>query len=825
MNLPGKKYIVIIYVLLGIFTSEVSAQLTRITGRVTDATSGQGIPFANVYFLGSSVGTTTNDDGYYKIVTARLYDSLTVTFIGYQSQTKEIMQGEDQQFDFMLMEDKIILNELIVRPDEDLVDLLMIWILKNKENNNTNQLDYYEYEVYNTIQIDINNVNEKFKKRKVFRSFEFIFDNVDTSALNGKAYLPVFLSEAISDFYYRKKPRNTREIIRAYNISGIENQSITQYLGGLYKNIDIYDNLIFLFEKNFISPISNSGKLYYKYTIVDSVFIDNKWCFEVTFRPKRKQELTFTGSFWVNDTTFAIKRVDMKVVEDANLNFINDLWITQEYNRINNRYWMVVRETMIADINPIENQKKVFGFFSRRTSTYKDFVFNQPKDSKFYSYPLKVNVEDNAIKKSEVFWEGARHRELSLKEQEIYHMVDSIKNVPVFQTYLDILFLVTNGYWVEGNFEIGPLYKALSFNAIEGTRLRLGGRTSNHFSKKIMFDGYLAYGFKDQEFKYGAGITYMISKNPRRRINTSFKYDLEQLGQSPNAFAEDNFFAAFFRRSPANKLTFVREYSGLYEHEWFSGFSNTFRFINRDVFPLGDTRFIIYEGGDVILLKSLTTSEIQVVTRYAPGEKYLYGEFERISMGTRYPVLELLYGYGIPGFLGGEYEYHRLQVGLKQKFNIFSAGWSTYVLEAGKIWGTLPYPLLKIHDGNETFLFYENAFNLMNYYEFISDQYASFYFAYHFDGLLLNHIPLIRKLKWRSFVHARTVIGSLTEANKSYSEYPVFSGELLNPYYEAGAGIENIFKVVRVDAIWRLSGWDKQTTKKFGIFVSLQFSF
>jgi hypothetical protein len=300
---------------------------------------------------------------------------------------------------------------------------------------------------------------------------------------------------------------------------------------------------------------------------------------------------------------------------------------------------------------------------------------------------------------------------------------------------------------------------------------------------------------------------------------------MEQLGQDPNAFSEDNFFASFFRRSPADKLTMVREYKAFYEHEWFTGFSNTIRFIRRDIFAIGEEKFIINDNGNQYIDNSLVSNEIQLYTRFAYKEKYIYGEFERTTLGTKYPVLELLYGYGIPGFPDSDVGYHRLHFRYKHWFNVANIGWSKYVFETGKIWGALPYPFLKIHEGNETFLYYSGASNMMNYYEFISDLYATLYYTHHFDGLFLNRIPLMRKLKWREVIQGRAVWGSLSEENKNYSVFPENSGDVSKPYFEAGVGIENIFRVGRIDAIWRLSHLDGPDVAQFRIFISFNFTF
>ncbi|MBU2649288.1 MAG: hypothetical protein KKA81_00005, partial [Bacteroidetes bacterium] len=640
-----------------------------------------------------------------------------------------------------------------------------------------------------------------------------------------KAYLPIFLTETLSDFYYSSDPPGKVEVIKASKISGVENESITQFLGDLYQNVNIYDNYITLFEKNFVSPIANFGLGYYKYYLIDSAYIGNKWCYQMMFKPRRKQELTFTGEMWIHDTTFAVKKVEMTIADDANLNFVNELGIRQEFDRVDGKQWMITKDYIVVDFNVIENSKRTVGFFGHRTTMYKDFVFNQPKEKQFYNVPVDVVVKEDARSKDDEFWSDARHEDLSEKEEGIYEMVDSIKNVPLFRSYVDFFYMAFNGYLKWGNVEIGPYYKMASYNEIEGLRLRLGGRTSNKFSTKLMLTGHLAYGTADDQFKYNLGFLYLYSKNPRRGFSAEYTYDIEQLGSSINAFSEDNLFSSFFRRNPANKLSMVQEFDTYYEHEWFPGFSNTLNLIHRRVYPVGDTRFVIYENGTTTVKSSLITSEVRLDTRFAYKEKFVMGEFERISLGTNYPVLSLSYGYGIPGLLNGEYEYHRLQLGVRQWFNLFSFGWSKYIFETGRIWGTLPYPLLKMLPGNETFLFDEYAYNLMNYYEFLTDAYISLYYTHHFDGLILNKIPLMRKLKWRTVAHARGVIGNLSDENKNYSEFPGVLSDLEKPYYEAGVGIENIFKIFRVDAIWRLTHREESNGDNFALFLSFWFSF
>lgn len=817
--------ILLLSIISMIFILPMHGQITKIMGTVTNAASGEPIPFVNIYFEGTTIGVTSDFEGQYSIETFSPGDSLTASYVGYNSETRSISPGIFQRVDFALTPDEIMLEEVIILPGENPAEVLLRKVIENKEKNNKKEFDAYEYEVYTKLQFDANNIRERIRDRRLLRPFNFIFDYMDTSTLNGKAYLPVFLSETVSEIYYRKDPRERLEIIKASKLSGVENESITQFLGDLNSNVNIYDNYITLFQKNFVSPVANFGLGFYRYYLVDSLFIDNQWCYQVMFKPRRKQELTFSGTIWIHDTTFAVKKVDMEMAGDANLNFVGAGMVRQEYSLVEDEHWMLTKDYLMGDFNITENAKTI-GVYGHRTTSSRNFVFNRPREDDFYKSPVGVVVEEDARDKDDLYWELARHDSLTTREQGIYEMIDSIKGIPLFETYMDLGYMLINGYYIWGNFELGPYYKLVSFNAIEGTRFRFGGQTSNHFSTRLMLDGHVAYGTKDQRFKYGMGFLYMFNKNPRRALSASYLYDMVQLGQSQDAFSQENFFAVFFRRNPANKLSMLERYMISYEHEWVQGFSNTFSFSHRKLFPVGDNQFVVYPEGELPAIEdNIISAEAGIKLRWAYGERYILGEFTRITIGTRYPIFELHYGYGIPNVFHSEYEYHRLQFQMKQWFNVFTIGWSKYIVEAGKIWGTLPYPLLKLQPSNETFLFDEYAYNLMNYYEFINDRYVGVYYTHHFDGFFLNRIPLMRKLKWRTVVHGRALLGSISQANKDYSVFPGTQVESTTPYFEAGAGVENIFKFIRVDAIWRLSHKEANNPRNFGVFISAALSF
>ena len=546
------------------------------------------------------------------------------------------------------------------------------------------------------------------------------------------------------------------------------------------------------------------------------------------YKPRQKQTLTFTGNFWVNDTSFAIKQIEMRIADDANINFINDFYIKKDYDLVDG-YWVLSRDYSVGDLNIFEKDNKTMGFFGHRTTTYRNYIINKPKESSFYTNAINVIVLDSALNRSNDYWKKQRHENLNKDEKTVYFIVDTLQTIPRFNSYSDIIQMIVTGYYVKNKIEIGPYASMLSFNSLEGVRFRIGGRTSNKFSNKVMFNGYAAYGLKDQQLKSSAGFIYMLNKNLRRTISGSYKFDLEQLGQSQNSFREDFFLTFLFRRQPADKLSTVKEYKLSYENEWFPGLISTFTVLNREIFPIGKTEFNLYNyfnnSSNIINESSIVSTELRLDLRFAYKERFTMGEFERTSLGAKYPILNIQYGYGFPNLLNSDYEYHSLYFNVSHWFNVLNLGWSKFIVDGGRIWGKLPYPLLKLHEGNETFVFDEYSFNMMNYYEFVSDKYLSIYYTHHFDGYFANRVPLLRKLKWREIFYVKGLVGGLDEANRNFSVFPKGMYRLDKPYFETGAGLENIFKIIRIDAVWRLSHLDHENTSPLGFRFGLSFNF
>ena len=426
---------------------------------------------------------------------------------------------------------------------------------------------------------------------------------------------------------------------------------------------------------------------------------------------------------------------------------------------------------------------------------------------------------------SDDFWNEKRPESLSENEYKVYDMVDTIQQIRAFRTYVDIITLFVNGHYEMKYVDIGPYFTMVSFNQVEGLRLRAGGRTNSDFSTRLGLSGYLAYGTKDQRFKYHGAGRYFISKSPRQIIHLSARKDLEQLGQSANAWRTDNILSSVFRRAPF-RFNAYEEYKVGYEVEFIPGFSTKLELGRKDIWSVGDVLFQReYGDGTLYDINRISTAEVGINVRFAYRESFISGDLDRISLGTKFPILEFNARLGIKGFLGGDCEYQRLSLRISDRFPINPIGQSEFILEAGKIWGTVPYPLLQMFPGNQTYFYDDHSFNLMNYYEFISDQWVTLFYTHHFNGLLFNKVPLFRKLKWREVATMRSAIGGLNKKHKAELQFPANLYDLNKPYFEAGVGVENILKIFRVDAIWRLSYLSNPNVVPFGVRLTFQIEF
>lgn len=797
----------------------VKAQKTEISGKVTETGSNNPIPYVSIYFKGTFTGTMSDLNGNYNLSSIKASSVVEFSAVGYKTKVITIKLNQASKLDVPLDEDIVSLAEVTIRPGENPAIPVFRQIIDHKKVNNPSNFPSWQSTLYTKTEIDIKNVNNSLRKMKLLKQFKFVFHYLDSLEIEGKTFLPVFFTETVSKYSHNSVLNTNHEEIIANKASGMTTDMISQFTGKMYEGVNPYDNYIMISDIGLVSPLNSLGLQFYHYFLRDSTIVDGRKIYEISFRPRLPQEPTFKGKFWIEDGSFALTKLEMQLSPKANVNFLNNLQYSIEFQKNGDR-WVPRNELLISDLDMQKNKdSERIGLMGRKTNVYKDFTFTEIPTAAIKKKD-EIVVAKDAIKKDDLFWEESRPIELQKREAGIYAMVDSIKDVPLYKTVVEYLYMFYYGYRDIGKIELGPYYYLYSTNKIEGSRVRFGGRTTMKFNPNLRLNGYGAYGFSDADFKYGGGFEYYFSKKPRAMFSLQGTHDYELLGKSSNALMEDNILTSVLSKNPNTKLNMIDRVTATFDKEWISGLSNQLSVTSTHIFSGPYVPFI--NSQDSSIIPSIRTGEIKINSRYAPKETVVQDGFERNTFGMFNPVFNLGITAGLKGFFGGDYDYLKLDLNFSDKIKLNPIGYMTYYLQAGKIWGNVPFPLMKIHEGNETYAFDMYAFNLMDYQEFVSDTYASIFLEQHFQGFFLNKVPLFRRLKWREVVGIRTLIGSYDPAKHTSMVLPTgMKGLRSTPYTEFSAGVENIFKIIRVDAMWRYN-YNEDQKIKLGIMFSLQ---
>jgi hypothetical protein len=814
----------------------VSYTQTIVKGKVIDSNSGDPIPFANVIFKGTTVGTTTDFDGNYTLKVSSPVDSIVASYLGYKSRSKAVIKGAQQVINFQLEEDVTRLQEIVFDAGENPAFEILRNVIKNKAYNDKRKLTAYQYDTYTKIEIDVDNLSDKFKKKKVVKKITQVLDSIDRVAgEDGKPILPLFISESVSKFFYRDAPQLRYENILKSKINGVgieDGTLVTQFIGTSFQEYNFYQNWLNIISKEFVSPIADGWRLYYNYDLTDSVYIGNDFCYRIDFFPKSPQDLAFTGTIWITKKESALKQVDATVGKSANLNFIEKIRIQQELEVTGSGAWIPVKNRVLIDVS--ELTKFSAGMLAKFYTSNKNIVVNQPYEPSFYERTIAM-AEDARLYEQEEYWDTLRHEPLSATEKSVYKMIDTLQSIPVVKTYTDLIKIVVNGYYHAGKVNLGPYISTVSVNNIEGLRLQGGFKTNIDFSRKWIFGGNVGYGFKDEKIKYSAFVQNILSRDKWTTVSLRVRSDLGRVGIDDESLSDNYLFLAAQRFGIFRRGYYFDETRFNFQREIFKGFTQRFAIRHSTFNPVFN--FGYYQKPDdqtSTILNSYQNAEVIFESRFARDELFIQDDNDRLSLGTiRWPVVTLRYTHGLKGVLGSDFDYDKLRLTINKRIRFGPLGVGNMNLSGEYVFSTIPYPLLSLHLGNQTPVYAQVTYNLLDYGEFISDRYATLQYQHHFEGFLLNRIPLMRKLKWRLVGTANVIYGGMNEKNRSLIAETTSSGEETldvgfmdqgRPYVELGYGVENIFKFLRVDFVHRLSYLDKAEVRKFGILFSAQFN-
>jgi hypothetical protein len=842
--------------ILFVFASVGLKAQTTVTGTIIDKESKDPIPFVNVVFAGTTVGSVSNMDGNYKIQTTEPYTQVQFSFIGYKTVTRSIKPGEENKIDVRLEPEATLLNEVEVTVDNKrekyrnknnpAVDLVREMI-DHKRQNRIESYNFVEYEEYEKLQMSLSNVSNKFKERRLFRKYKWLFDNVDTTAIEGKALLPIYLQETISDKYFRKSPEKKKTVQKAHQKVSfddyVDNQGLSTYLNYLYNDIDIYDNNITILTNQFLSPIADAAPTFYKFYITDTLKDVTPKLIELVFVPRNASDFLFQGKLFVTlDSNYAVQKVDMTVNKNINLNWVRELYVEQDFEKGEDSKYHVVKSRMRADFGLSKDRGGIYG---ERLVSYKNFTINNQRQDSFYENkeenPATADAPANKDINDESYWLEHRHDSLSRAESKVYQNIDSLQKMPSFKRTMDIATLLLAGYKSFGWWELGPVNTFYSFNPVEGFRLRIGGRTTTRFSERLYLETYGAYGFKDEKWKYYLGATYSFTGKsiwqfPVKSLRVAYQHDTKIPGQELQFVQEDNFLLSF-KRGVNDKWLYNDIWTVDYLNEFDNHFSYRLGFKNWKQMPTGGLYYTIQNNETSTTIQELTTTELSLELRWAPGEQFYQGKSYRIPIPNRYPIFTMRFIGGVKGVFNSQYNYQNLALNIYKRVYLSQFGYTDIVVEGGYIMGKVPFPLLAIHRANQTYSYQLQSYNLMNFLEFVSDKYVSVNFDHYFNGFIFNKIPLLKKLKWREVATFKILYGSLRNENDPYHNASQFvfpvndqgvptTYSLTNePYMEASFGIANIFKLLRFDLVRRLSYYDHPEVPKWGIRGRFKFDF
>ena len=856
------RYIILIallQVVAGTFLSYAQS-FTSASGIVKDSITGEPLPFVSVYFDGSTIGAMTDDNGTFTLQNNQGYTKLAAASLGYDTKFIDLKPGKkNDNLEVLLKPTAFEISEVVVKPkrekytrkDNPAVELIKK-VIAHKNDNRIEAKPEYQTEVYEKLSLSLDNFNPNLDKNKFLKKFKFIKNYLDTSEFNGKPILTVSVRENLSDFYYRKSPKAEKTIVRAKRMQGIDKTlddggGITSNLEEIFKSINIFDNNIPILLNRFVSPLSSTlATTYYHYYIMDTLDVGGDKCVDLAFVPANSESYGFTGRLYITlDGNYAVKKVLLNTPANINLNWVDKLRIEQEFKQMPDSTWVLDQENTFVNFYVVKGTQQLY---AHQLRNYDNYNFNVQNADSVFGLLGALHVLPEATAQPDTFWTHNRPIPLKEKEDALKDLLGQLRKVPAFNAIIKTAEILITGYIPTANdkkvtkFDFGPMNTTFSANHLEGFRMRVGGMTTANLNPYWFASGYLAYGTNDRKIKYNLKLTHSFTKkeyhegeNPVNNLSFIQEYDVYTPGQDFLFTSKDNIFVAWKVGEPVTKMQYIRKSVLQYEKEWLNGLTWKSWIMNQNNEAAGTLQYIKRdESGNLYHIKDFTTSEIGTQLRFAPGERAYNGRSGKESvfnLSKDAPVFKLSHQLGIKGVLGGDYNYNHTEISAEKRIWLSSFGHIDAQIKAGKVWDKEPFPLLILPNTNQSITIQPEAFHMMNALEFVTDQYVSFNATYYLKGWILNRIPGIKWLRLREVLSFNMIYGGLTDKNNPTLTPGLF---LLpdgtqplgsTPYMECSVGLENIFKILRIDYYRRLTYLDHPDIKKGGIRIALRFTF
>lgn len=856
MKYNGKKIVFLqVFILLSIWMAD--AQDIMIKGVVTDSITGERLPYVSLIIKGTTIGAASDGDGNFSFpVPPAVTGILEVSYVGYDMKRIELVPGKDYDLKIRLAPNVVLLDEVLVKPKkekytkkENPAVAFVKHVIALREEHSPQRHDYFRYDQYGKMIFAMNDYQPKPKKEGKNGRFDFLTEYIDTLEA-GTTILPISEKEKVETVYYRKKPKSEKRIVKGNKSSGVDEvfsrDGVQQFLEEVFREVDIFQNDIPLFLQRFVSPLSAIGPNYYKYYLLDTLEVNGQKCADLGFVPFNSETFGFTGHLYVTlDSTYFVQKAVLNVPKDINLNFVSRMTIEQIFKRAPDSTRIIMKDDISVNFKLNEKSR---GMYARRLNIYSNHSFEKPdaEEALVFQESAPVITLKEAYRQPEEFWVGNRPEEgIRKNPKSVKQLMARLRAVPIFYVTEKVVSTLVSGYIptnkdpLKNRFEFGPMNSTLSGNSIEGARFRVGGTTTPSLSKHWFFDGYMAYGTKDRKLKYEALAEYSFNERkefrkefPMHSIRLEYMYDINKLGQQYMYTSKDNVLLTI-RRQKDTRATYLRRAEMTYSREHYNGISYNAILRNRREYA---TEFAVFDrinaDGTITPRSHYDMTELELRFRYGKNEKFYQTRNQRVPITYDALIFNFSHVMAKKGWLGSSYDYHRTDIGIQKRFWFSAFGYVDLITKAGKVWSKVPYPLLILPNANLSYTIQPEAYTNMNAMEFINDEYASWDLTYYMNGNLLNRLPLIKKLKAREVFCFRGLWGHLTDKNNPANGgsglylFPKGSYTMGKaPYMEASVGVENIFKFLRLDYVWRLNYRDHPGIQTKGVRCTMKLSF
>lgn len=854
----------------------------QIHGTVVDSETGDPIPYLNIYYDGKGMGTITDMEGRYSIEYHSGWNELTFSMVGYTTQVIKV-SAQTRELNIKMRSD-LMLEEVIVKPKKEKYSRknnpaveLMKKVIASKKKTNLEQNDFYRYNKYQKITLAVNNITaDSLRESWLFKKYPFFRDQVEVCDVTNKNILPLSIDETVSEKVYRKEPHSEKTYIRGINSGGVNElfstgDMLTTVLKDVFQDIDIYQDRFRFLQYPFDSPVSEAGINFYKFYIMDTVYVDKEKCFHLSFVPNNPQDFGFTGHLYIlADSTYRVKESLLNLPKKTDINFVDNMIIDQKFGELPTGEWVLLEDDMLCELSYL---KKVLGSYQvRRTTRYFDFSFDPIPESMFKRKEKEIK-DVNAMMRNEMYWSQYRQEELTKSETRMGSFVDDLTKIKGFKYIIFVLKALIENFvetsTPDSKVDIGPINTIISSNYIDGLRLRGSLQTTAKLHPHLFLKGYYAYGFKDQKSKYMGEVEYSFNKKeylpreyPKNSLTLTYQYDNMLPSDKFISTDKDNVFTAL-KVCSVDQYNYERKATLKYEREREFGLKTTAMFRHANYEPCGELFYRTMAGESALQsaldrqelagqkwVKSpfnthdITVTEMSFGLRYAPGETFVNTKQRRLPVNLDAPEFTLQHTLALKGVLGGDYTYNMTEASAYKRFWLSSWGNIDVYLKGGIQWNKVPFPLLIMPAANLSYIIQDETFNLINNMEFLNDRYASLDVSWNMQGKLFNRIPLLKKLKWREFIGVKCLWGTLTDKNNPFLEQNRYDNTLMmfpghydmngvyqyssnvmdpkKPYVEITAGIHNIFKLLHVEYVRRLNYNELPTANKWGVRLMIR---